>query len=56
MGELEAEIEHCEKLMSNPTSQDELLRASQRVQQLIEERDATMQKWEVAAAALEELQ
>ena len=56
VGELETEIEHCEKLMSNPTSQDELLRASQRVQQLIEERDTTMEKWEVAAAALEELQ
>ena len=56
VSQLETDIATCEQTMSNPSSQDELMAASQRVQKLIEDRDATMQKWEVAAAALEELQ
>ncbi len=56
VSQLETDIATCEQTMSNPSSQDELMSASQRVQKLIEDRDATMQKWEVAAAALEELQ
>ena len=56
VAELEAEVAKCEQIMSNPSGQDALMEASQKVQKLIEERDSTMDKWELAAAALEELQ
>ena len=52
----ESEIADCEQKMSGTASGDDLMKLSTKVQKLVGERDETMEKWEVAAAELEELQ
>ena len=52
----ETEIAACEQKMSGTATGDDLMKLSTKVQSLVAQRDQTMEKWEVAAAALEELQ